>query len=230
MYDPKKNNLLEIFGVCFILGSCITISITSLFFISDKYFPLIVYGIVLQIYFILEFTNSYLYQTNTVTSKSFLIYGNRGNKEFWFMQLLTIWEYLSVRFILKFIPFSPVNYLGFPGLILITTGLLIRHLAMKKCGLSFSHYLAKTKQAHHKLVTTGVYKYVRHPSYLGFFLFSIGIQLWLSNYLNLMVDVYILYQFFTIRIEHEEKLLIEFYQDDYLKYQQMTYTLIPFIK
>lgn len=231
MYDPKKNNLLEIFGVSFILGSYITFSIIYLIFISNKYSSLIYYSIYLEIFFILEFINTYLYQNIYITSNSFLIYGNKGNKEFWYMQILTIWEYLSIKLILKFIQYSSRNYyLKNLGLLFIIIGLYLRHLSMKTCGLSFNHYLITEKKSYHKLITTGIYKYIRHPSYFGFFLFCIGIQLWLSNYINLIINCYILYHFFNIRIQYEEKLLIEFYKDDYRNYQKKTYKLIPFIK
>ncbi|RCK57603.1 putative protein-S-isoprenylcysteine O-methyltransferase [Candida viswanathii] len=196
---------------------------------SSKYFPLLVYFLFLQIYFIAEYANTYTYQRTSVTSRSFLIYGNRGNWEFWVMQVLTVWEYLSVRFMMRYIPWLSLRWLRGPGLVVSVAGLVVRHLAMKTCGASFSHYLAHTKQPHHRLVTHGVYRHVRHPSYFGFWLFSIGIQLWLSNYINLVIISYILYRFFDIRIGHEERLLLQFYGAEYQQYQQHTYRFLPFI-
>ncbi|KAL6454002.1 mam4 Protein-S-isoprenylcysteine O-methyltransferase [Candida maltosa Xu316] len=228
MYDPKKNNLLEVFIVCFGLGISWTCCCCGIYFTNGKYSPLFGYFIALHLHFISEFTNTYLYQPNTVSSRSFLIYGNRGGKEFWIMQGLAIWEFLLVRFVNKYIAY-PLNIFKIPGVILMISGLLLRHSAMKTCGLSFSHYLATKKEPYHKLVTTGVYKYIRHPSYLGFWLFCVGIQLWLSNYINLIFNLYILHRFFSIRINHEEQLLVNFYGDEYRKYQQHTYILIPWV-
>ena len=100
-YNPRNNNLLEIFITCFIMGITLTISIITLLLgtssLSNKYIWLIIYSLLLHGFFILEFINSSLYQYNSVTSKSFLIYGNKGNKQFWYLQLLTIWEYLLLR-------------------------------------------------------------------------------------------------------------------------------------
>ena len=192
----------------------------------------------------MEFINTSLYQYNSVTSKSFLIYGNKGNKQFWNLQLLTIWEYLLLRldkFNWIFINYLPNNnaccwwYLVIQtlGLSISLLGLFIRHLAMKTCGLSFNHYLTTTfnNKQHDKLITHGIYKYIRHPSYLGFWLFCIGIQLMLLNIGNSILSIYILNWFFKIRIQYEENQLINKYGDKYINYQQTTKRkiLIPLI-
>ena len=222
-YNPRNNNLLEIFITCFIMGITLTISIITLLLgtssLSNKYIWLVIYSLLLHGFFILEFINSSLYQYNSVTSKSFLIYGNKGNKQFWYLQLLTIWEYLLLRL-------GKLNVIVF-----------IRHLAMKTCGLSFNHYLItpspspSKNQYENKLITHGIYKYVRHPSYLGFWLYCIGIQLMLLNIGNLTLTIYILNWFFKIRIEYEENQLINKYGDKYINYQQTTKRkiLIPLI-
>lgn len=48
-------------------------------------------------------------------------------------------------------------------------------------GNAFTHRLRSTKQADHKLVTWGIYRYLRHPAYLGWFLWSVGTQALLCN-------------------------------------------------
>ena len=108
---------------------------------------------------------------------------------------------------------------------------------MKTCGLSFNHYLItpnpspSKNQYENKLITHGIYKYVRHPSYLGFWLYCIGIQLMLLNIGNLTLTIYTLNWFFRIRIEYEENQLINKYGDKYINYQQTTKRkiLIPLI-
>lgn len=256
-YNPSSNNLLEIFIICFTMGITLTISIIILLVtssLSNKYIWLVIYSLLLHGFFILEFINSSLYQYNSVTSKSFLIYGNKGNKQFWYLQLLTIWEYLLLRLgklnvIVKYFP-NIGNWswswswswwwwtiLQIFGLLISLLGLFIRHLAMKTCGLSFNHYLITPSPNHsknqyeNKLITHGIYKYVRHPSYLGFWLYCIGIQLMLLNIGNLTLTIYILNWFFRIRIEYEENQLINKYGDKYINYQQTTKQkiLIPLI-
>jgi protein-S-isoprenylcysteine O-methyltransferase Ste14 len=77
----------------------------------------------------------------------------------------------------------------------------------------------------HKLITTGPYRYVRHPSYLGFFLMFIGLPLLLSNPFSLIPLVAIPgYYRATV---HEERLLIERFGNEYLEYQKRTGRFFP---
>lgn len=41
---------------------------------------------------------------------------------------------------------------------------------------NFSHLVQDEKQANHELVTYGIYRIWRHPSYVGWFYWSIGTQ------------------------------------------------------
>ena len=47
---------------------------------------------------------------------------------------------------------------------------------MLTAGRSFNHYIQTTKAESHKLVTTGVYAWSRHPAYVGWFYWSLGTQ------------------------------------------------------
>ena len=48
-------------------------------------------------------------------------------------------------------------------------------------GKAFTHRLWSVKRPEHKLVTWGIYRHLRHPAYLGWFLWSVGTQLLLCN-------------------------------------------------
>ena len=69
------------------------------------------------------------------------------------------------------------------------------------------------------MVTTGIYAWSRHPSYFGFFLFSIGGQVILGNIICMFVYIYTLWKFFFDRIEYEEMFLIDFFGEAYKKYK-----------
>ena len=62
------------------------------------------------------------------------------------------------------------------GFIVVVAGQTIRALAMYHCGEHFNHVIMTQKEESHKLVTTGIYKYLRHPSYFGWFYWTIGTQ------------------------------------------------------
>lgn len=81
--------------------------------------------------------------------------------------------------------------------------------------------------SNHKLITNGVYRYMRHPMYASFFLLSIGQALLLSNWLagwGALVATTVLY---VMRIPHEERMMTEFFGDEYKAYCQTTNGIIP---
>ncbi len=85
------------------------------------------------------------------------------------------------------------------------------------------------KRDSHVLVTHGIYQYLRHPSYFGWFYWSIGTQLLLCNPLCTLLYTYVSWYFFASRIPYEEALLVDFYGDQYLRYIASTALGIPFI-
>jgi protein-S-isoprenylcysteine O-methyltransferase Ste14 len=122
-----------------------------------------------------------------------------------------------------------VGYLGIvqiAGLILSCMGILLRVVARKTLGKYFSSRLRISEE--HKLIKNGIYKYIRHPAYLGSLLFSIGVpMLFLSLYGTLLMLG--LFPLFLYRIRIEERMLIEKFGAKYRKYMEKTKKIIPFI-
>jgi len=77
----------------------------------------------------------------------------------------------------------------------------------------------------HRLITTGPYRYVRHPSYLGFFFMFIGLPLLLSNPFSL-IPLIAIPGYYRATV-HEERLLIERFGNEYLGYQKRTGRFFP---
>merc|ERR1712004_168232 len=67
------------------------------------------------------------------------------------------------------------------GTILCFGGELVRKSAMLEAGKSFNHLVQSERADDHTLVTSGIYSWCRHPSYAGWFLWSVGSQLILVN-------------------------------------------------
>ena len=82
----------------------------------------------------------------------------------------------------------------------------------------------------HKLVTSGVYSVLRHPSYFGWFYWSVGTQLLLCNPLSTVAYTIASWSFFNQRIPVEEALLVTFYKEEYVHYMRRTVIGIPFIQ
>ncbi|RKF65065.1 Protein-S-isoprenylcysteine O-methyltransferase [Golovinomyces cichoracearum] len=113
------------------------------------------------------------------------------------------------------------------GTLFIIIGQITRALAILTAGPSFSHIVAHHKRNTHVLVTHGIYSILRHPSYFGFFWWGIGTQLLCRNVICLIGYAIVLYWFFKIRIEGEEKLLVDFFGKEYADYARRTVVAIP---
>lgn len=118
------------------------------------------------------------------------------------------------------------GWLAWIGLVAFATGIVIQVLAMRQLGSFFTVRLGV--QAGQQLVTTGVYRWIRHPGYFSYLLSITGIALTLSSLATLVFIVPILI-FLKYRIASEEKMLIAEFGDAYRQYQRKTWRLIPFI-
>jgi protein-S-isoprenylcysteine O-methyltransferase Ste14 len=81
-------------------------------------------------------------------------------------------------------------------------------------------------QPGHKLVTSGVYGIIRHPSYLGLLVESLGWALAFRSGIGVLLTALTLLLFLA-RIRAEESLLRSEFGHDYDAYRGRTWRLIP---
>lgn len=75
------------------------------------------------------------------------------------------------------------SFVSYCGLTLCILGEILRKLAMCTAKHNFNHYVQSEKSDNHELVTHGVYSLCRHPSYVGWFYWSVGTQVKIKNLL-----------------------------------------------
>lgn len=121
------------------------------------------------------------------------------------------------------------SLISYFGLMLCISGELLRKLAMFTAKHNFNHVVQSEKRDNHELVTHGVYKLCRHPSYVGWFYWSIGTQLILQNPFCLLAYTVASWKFFYDRVLIEEITLLTFFGQDYVEYQKEVDTGLPFI-
>ena len=89
-------------------------------------------------------------------------------------------------------------------------------------------FFKKSKKNNQKLNSSFLYKYIRHPMYLGIILVYISshtifTQLFFINLISLIVYI-------EIGSYYEEKTLVEKFGENYSKYQNSTYKYFPFVR
>ncbi|KAJ8956884.1 hypothetical protein NQ318_014301 [Aromia moschata] len=123
-----------------------------------------------------------------------------------------------------------IYWLSNIGLGICICGELLRKIAIFTAGPSFHHLVQSEKSKDHVLVTHGVFGWFRHPSYVGWFYWSIGTQILLLNPLCVPAYAIASWHFFKTRIYIEEITLLNFFGQNYCNYQQKVGTGIPFIE
>ncbi|KAG9337695.1 hypothetical protein JZ751_028345 [Albula glossodonta] len=130
---------------------------------------------------------------------------------------------------LLFPELKQLSWLSVVGLLLVMFGDGLRKSAMLTAGSNFNHIVQNEKAHSHVLVTSGVYSCCRHPSYVGWFCWSVGTQIMLCNPVCVLGYTLASWRFFRDRIEEEEISLIHFFGEDYLEYKRKVCSGIPFI-
>jgi protein-S-isoprenylcysteine O-methyltransferase len=111
------------------------------------------------------------------------------------------------------------------GVTLFFIGLILRWYSIIYLGRFFTVNVAIA--ADHKLIDSGPYRYIRHPSYTGALLAFIGFALCMSNWLSLVIILIPISAVFIYRIHVEEAALTAGLGESYTVYCKRTKRLIP---
>jgi protein-S-isoprenylcysteine O-methyltransferase Ste14 len=116
-----------------------------------------------------------------------------------------------------------VRYLG---LVLYAAGCVLRIGPMFTLKKRFR--APWTTQEQHDLVTTGFYRYIRHPSYLGAILALLGWFLVFRCWIGFVVGL-LLIPLGIPEIRKEEKMLADEFGEEYAAYKERTW-MLPFVR
>jgi protein-S-isoprenylcysteine O-methyltransferase Ste14 len=121
--------------------------------------------------------------------------------------------------------FGGAQWIRFASLAFLVFGLAIRWTAVVSLGKSFSANVAiRTEQ---RLQTAGLYRFVRHPSYLGLLLVIVAIGLHTRNWIGFAIVVIPSMAALSYRIQVEEAALRAAFGDVYAVYISRTKRLFP---
>ena len=112
------------------------------------------------------------------------------------------------------------------GVLLYMAGGVLRLAPVFVLGRRFSGLVAI--QPEHRLMTSGLYGIIRHPSYLGLFVLTLGWGLAFRSGIGVIIAVLMLVVLLA-RIKAEERLLSETFGAEYDAYRARTWRLIPYV-
>ncbi|GLC57133.1 hypothetical protein PLESTB_001187000 [Pleodorina starrii] len=140
--------------------------------------PIAVFVAVLTFFHCSEFLLAYVYMRDELSITSWLI-----TKPYATAMAFAVLEYLVESWALPGLKVGNggMGYVSWVGLALVLLGEGIRKLGMFTAQSNFTHNIRTTQDPTHVLVTRGIYRYIRHPGYLGWYIWCLGTQVLLAN-------------------------------------------------
>ena len=111
------------------------------------------------------------------------------------------------------------DFIQIIGFTLIMGGNIVLLIAYRKLGIYWSYPIDGLKKR--KLIKSGIYGRIRHPIYLSFNLFCIGFNMLLLDWFLLILYIIGGIGLYFQAID-EEKILIEYFGDEYIEYMKKT--------
>ena len=137
------------------------------------------------------------------------------------------WFLFSAQLLgLALFPFPQTTLVPWIGFVIFIAGEFISVRGRIDLGVNWSHgaeYQVKKSQS---LVTTGMYRYVRHPIYSGFFFIVLGGQLIVESYLVIPLTL-LCYAAMHVLTRKEERILIAQFGKHYSDYMIQTPQIFP---
>jgi protein-S-isoprenylcysteine O-methyltransferase Ste14 len=113
------------------------------------------------------------------------------------------------------------------GVLTLLSGGLLRRHCFRVLGKFFTG--AVTVQADHRVVESGAYRWVRHPSYSAALLIVLGIAVSLGNWLSVAVSFVLAFLAYSYRAHVEEQALLASLGDPYARFMTTRKRFVPFI-
>jgi protein-S-isoprenylcysteine O-methyltransferase Ste14 len=115
---------------------------------------------------------------------------------------------------------------GILGVALFIAGVCLYFISRLTLGRFFSEAIRIKPE--HKLITSGPYRFIRHPIYLGEILYFLSIPMIFGSIYGFIVML-VLIPMLIHRIGVEERVLVSKFGQEYIEYTQKTKKIIPCI-
>ena len=113
------------------------------------------------------------------------------------------------------------------GIVIFVFGLWIFRRSHKDLGRNWSVTLEIREK--HKLVTRGLYRFIRHPMYASFLLIALAQAFLLPNWVAGLSGLVGLAVLFFMRVDVEERMMLDTFGEEYRVYSGKTKRIVPYI-
>ena len=138
------------------------------------------------------------------------------------MILPLLWVF-SPLFAIAEYPLNPAVFAA--GVLVAVSGLWLFRQSHIELGKNWS--ISLDLREGHQLVTSGLYRHVRHPMYTSIFLYALGQALVVPNWIVGPANLVAFFVLFTVRVQSEEQMMADKFGDQYRHYLTKTKRLIP---
>jgi len=145
----------------------------------------------------------------------------------WAVCLLSIGIAIIAAYKLPALALPSSKLVHVAGFFFFMLGLFLRCYSIVYLGRFFTPNVAIAKD--HRLIDSGPYRFVRHPTYTGLLMIALGLGVSFGNLASLLIIVVPILASLLWRIQIEEQALAEAFGEQYRSYMQRTKRLFPLI-
>ncbi|PKN92328.1 MAG: hypothetical protein CVU44_14405 [Chloroflexi bacterium HGW-Chloroflexi-6] len=183
----------------------------------------VIFGILWLVYFAVR-----LYFQRKVKGVGSYVRVNEKQEKLLFRLFALAYLVLPIYFLTPWVDFAHISmpvWLRWAGLIVTCGGIGLFGWAHQALGLNWTAVLALSEK--HALVTSGPYRYIRHPMYTAFFVIGFGFLFLSANALVGVVYLGPLLLMYLSRFSAEEQMMIERFGERYRQYMKETGRILP---
>lgn len=127
--------------------------------------------------------------------------------------------------VLDFADYALPNWIGWIGVVLFGLAIWLLWRSHANLGRNWTPTLGIREE--HRLMTEGVYKYIRHPMYAAHWLWAIAQVLMLHNWIAGYSFLIVVVPHYLMRVNNEEQMMLEQFGEEYRAYMERTRRIIP---
>jgi len=127
--------------------------------------------------------------------------------------------------VLDFADYALPNWVGWIGVVLFGLAIWLLWRSHANLGKNWTPTLSIRDE--HRLVTEGVYKYIRHPMYAAHLIWAIAQVLILHNWIAGYSFFIVIVPHYLMRVSNEERMMLNRFGEEYRVYMQKTGRIIP---